>query len=279
MLLLPLLGKIDLVHATVPAFYPLGAVIGGYLFGMSMAWAGGCAAGVWYKAGEGDFSALLAGLGMAVGAAAMEEGPLRPLREALQNALTTEALRGATLSHLLRLQSGWPLTSLVAVLFLVYLFRQPSAAPSGASWGWKRTGLLMGGLGLLSWLLARRVDAPFGMAVIPGAVDMVEYTAKGEGYRLGWFLFILTGIPLGGYVAARRSGPVSLEISADGGLWKAVAGGLLLGSASSLAAGCTVGHSLIGVPLLSVGSLVTTAFIILGSWTGGYIEKRLNSFS
>lgn len=273
MLLLPALTAFGLIRPAIPAFYPLGAVIGGYLFGMSMSWAGGCAAGVWYKAGEGDFSALLAGLGMAVGAAAMEEGPLLPLREALQGPLTTEALRGATLPHLLGLQSGWPLISLVAVLFLIYLFRQPSAAPSGSSWGWKRTGLLMGGLGLFSWLFARRVDAPFGMAVIPGAVDLVEYTAKGEGYRLGWFLFILIGIPLGGYLAARRSGPVSPEISADGGLWKAVAGGLLLGSTSSLAAGCTVGHSLIGVPLLSVGSLVTTVFIILGSWTAGHLER------
>jgi hypothetical protein len=211
---------------------------------------------------------------MAVGATAMEEGPLRPLREALQVPLTTEALRGATLSHLMGLQSGWPLISLIAILLLVYLFRRPSAAPSGASWGWKRTGLLMGGLGLVSWLLARRVDAPFGMAVIPGAVDLVEYTAKGEPFRLGWFLFILTGIPLGGYLAARRSGPVSLEVSADGGSLKALTGGLLLGSTASLAAGCTVGHSLIGVPLLSVGSLVTTAFMILGSWTGGYIERR-----
>lgn len=273
MLLLPALTAFGLIRPAIPAFYPLGAITGGYLFGMSMSWAGGCAAGVWYKAGEGDLSALLAGLGMAIGAAAMEEGPLRPLREALQGLLTAEALRGETLPHLLRLQSGWPLVSLVAILLLVYLFRQPSAAPSGASWGWKRTGLLMGGLGLLSWLLARRVDAPFGMAVIPGAVDMVEYAAKGEAFRLGWFLFILIGIPLGGYLAARRSGPVSPEISDDGGPLRALTGGLLLGSTSSLAAGCTVGHSLIGVPLLSVGSLVTTAFILLGSWTAGYFAR------
>jgi uncharacterized membrane protein YedE/YeeE len=275
MLLLPALAAFGWIRPAIPAFYPLGAIIGGYLFGLSMSWAGGCAAGVWYKAGEGDLSALLAGLGMAVGATALEEGPLLPLREALQGPLTTESLRGETLPHLLGFQSGWPLISLVAVLLLVYLFRQPSAAPSGASWGWKRTGLLMGGLGLISWLLARQVDAPFGMAVIPGAVDMVEYTAKGEPFRLGWFLFILIGIPLGGYLAARRSGPVSLETSADGRPLRALTGGLLLGATASLAAGCTMGHSLIGVPLLSVGSLVTTAFIVLGSWTGGYIEKRL----
>ena len=52
---------------------------------------------------------------------------------------------------------------------------------------------------------------------------------------------------------------------------------LLLGIGASLAGGCTVGHSLVGVPLLSVGSIVTTVFIVLGSWTAGYfeIEKRI----
>ena len=49
-------------------------------------------------------------------------------------------------------------------------------------------------------------------------------------------------------------------------------GGLLLGVGASLAAGCTVGHSLVGLPLLSVGSIVTTFFIILGSWTVGVFQ-------
>jgi uncharacterized membrane protein YedE/YeeE len=274
MLLLPVLTKANLIHLTVPAFYPLGAIVGGYLFGLSMTWAGGCAAGVWYKAGEGDLSSLIAALGMAIGAAGMEEGPFRPFRETFQQTLTPESLRSVTLPHLLSLQDDRPLALLLALPLFLYLLRKRSIAPSGSSWGWKRTGILMGGLGLLSWLLARFSGAPYGMAVIPGAVDLVEYTAKGESYRLSWFLFILLGIPVGGYLAARRAGPVSLEMSDGKSLLRSFAGGIMLGFTASLAAGCTVGHSLIGLPLLSIGSLVTTVFIILGSWTAGYIEMR-----
>ena len=34
------------------------------IFGLAMAWAGGCAAGVWYKTGEGKGGSLIALLGL-----------------------------------------------------------------------------------------------------------------------------------------------------------------------------------------------------------------------
>ncbi len=53
-----------------------------------------------------------------------------------------------------------------------------------------------------------------------------------------------------------------------------IVGGALLGIAASLAGGCTVGHSLAGIPLPSVGGLVTSVFIVLGSWSVGCLELR-----
>ena len=88
MLGVPLVFALGLSSPTYPAMFPIGAVVGGLLFGASMRWAGGCAAGVWYKVGSGSLGALTAVLGMAVGAAALELGPLVGLR-------TTRAIRGA----------------------------------------------------------------------------------------------------------------------------------------------------------------------------------------
>jgi uncharacterized membrane protein YedE/YeeE len=86
MLVVPLVFALGLSSPTYPAMFPVGAVLGGLLFGASMRWAGGCAAGAWYKIGSGSLGALIAVVGMAVGAFAFELGPFVGLRTAIQSA-------------------------------------------------------------------------------------------------------------------------------------------------------------------------------------------------
>jgi uncharacterized membrane protein YedE/YeeE len=75
LLLLPAIFATGLAHPAELPLLPLAAVVGGLVFGLSMRWAGGCAAGVWYKLGAGDAGALLAILGMALGALARASRP------------------------------------------------------------------------------------------------------------------------------------------------------------------------------------------------------------
>src|SRR5262249_44941455 len=63
--LLPLVFGTGLARPVELPLKPAAAVVGGILFGAAMRWAGGCAAGVWYKLGAGDVGALLAVIGMA----------------------------------------------------------------------------------------------------------------------------------------------------------------------------------------------------------------------
>ena len=42
------------------------------------------------------------------------------------------------------------------------------------------------------------------------------------------------------------------------------AGGLLMGVGAGISGGCNLGHSLVGVPLLSLGSMTTTVAMLLG---------------
>ncbi|MBT8465722.1 MAG: YeeE/YedE family protein [Myxococcales bacterium] len=86
MLVVPAVFAVGLSSPTYPSMFPIGAVLGGLLFGASMRWAGGCAAGVWYKIGSGSLGALIAVLGMAVGATAFELGPFAAVRTAVQSA-------------------------------------------------------------------------------------------------------------------------------------------------------------------------------------------------
>ena len=49
------------------------------------------------------------------------------------------------------------------------------------------------------------------------------------------------------------------------------AGGLLMGVGAGIAGGCNLGHSMVGVPLLSMGSIVTT----LAMGTGVFVTWRI----
>lgn len=53
------------------------------------------------------------------------------------------------------------------------------------------------------------------------------------------------------------------------------AGGVIMGVGAAIAGGCNLGHSMVGVPLLSVGSIVTTVAIIAGVVAAAQVADRL----
>ena len=139
MLVLPILARLEWVELTVPSFYPLGAILGGYLFGLAMGWAGGCAAGIWYKWGAGSWRSFVAVLGLVAGAVTTESGPLRGMREQVQGELNSAGMHTATLGGVLHAEwMAYPL----AGLLLLWLARSRVSAPPGA-WTWPRTGMAL----------------------------------------------------------------------------------------------------------------------------------------
>jgi hypothetical protein len=252
MLIVPLVFALGLSSPTYPAMFPIGAVAGGLLFGASMRWAGGCAAGIWYKIGSGSLGALTAVLGMAIGAAAFELGPFVGLRTAVQSA--GPAVSSAPLDTL------WAWAPVAGLLLVALLWR---AAPGQAgAWSWRRTGVAMGLVGIVAWPLSSLAARDFGMAVVPGTVSLVAEPLR---RLMSWDVLFVLGIPLGAFVAARRSGPVTASKVSALSASKHFAGGLGLGVGASLAAGCTVGHGLTGIPLLAPGSMLAIVSIFAGS--------------
>ena len=252
MLIVPLVFVLGISSATYPSFFPVGAVLGGLLFGVSMKWRGGCAAGVWYKVGAGSLGALAAIVGMAIGATLLELGPLSNLRVAVHSfgpQVSSAPLGGVW---------AWAPVAGVAVLLLL-----SRAAPGKAGeWSWRRTGLLIGVVGALAWPLSSLAARDFGMAVIPGTVELL---AQPLARILSWDVSFVLGIPVGAFVAARQAGPIVVSKVSLSDSAKRFAGGLGLGVGASVAAGCTVGHGLTGVPLLAPGSIVAIVSIFAGS--------------
>ncbi len=263
LLLLPIVFGSALAHSAELPLEPTAAIVGGALFGASMRWAGGCAAGVWYKLGAGDVGALLAVLGMGLGATAAEVGPLRTLRLSLQETVTPA---GAWIPP--------PFVTLVIGLALVAALARVTDGRAGA-WSWRRTGLWIGVTATMAWPISAAAGRDFGLAVVPGTAGLVS-AVSGRGFP-AWDLLLVLGVLIGGWLAVRAGGAVVRSAPKSDVLLKRLAGGLGLGVGASIASGCTVGQGLAGLALLAPSSVVVMASIFAGSAAAALIARRLEA--
>lgn len=247
---LPLVFHLGWARPAVLPLMPVAALLGGLLFGASMRWAGGCAAGVCYKLGAGDLGGLLAAMGLVLGALAAEAGMLAALRASLQQHSVPVAATGAGVVPLL-----------VGLASLVALWR--TADGRMGAWGWRRTGLLVGAIAAVTWPLAALAGRSFGLAVLPGATGLAS-AAIGRPFS-SWDAALVAGIVAGGWAAARSRGPVALSAPPPPQQLRRFLGGLGLGVGGALAGGCTVGHALAGLGILSPASVLVTLAIFAGS--------------
>lgn len=269
MLVVPPLFLLGLASPGLPAFYPLGALLGGLLFGLSLRWAGGCSASLFHRAGAGQLGAFAGLIGLALGASLFELGPLDGLRAGVQ-------AQGRGLAHWdLTTSMGVPL-SLVAPLcgavLLALCWRVGAAADARRS-PWRSTGLGLGTVASLGWVLSALCARDYGLSELPGLLGLMRIASRGAPPRAAFDMLFVLALPLGGFLASRRSAgrPVSRPPDA-GALVQHLLGGVGLGVGASLAAGGTLGHLLTGVPLLATGSLVTAAAIMAGARLGAFVR-------
>jgi len=265
LLLLPVVFATGLARPAELPLKPMAAVVGGVLFGASMRWAGGCAAGVWYKLGAGDLGALLAILGMALGATASDSGPLLGVRALLQEAIAAAP--------------SWrpsPALSVGAGLFLLAALARLADGRAGA-WSWRKTGLWVGVAAAIAWPVSAAAGRAFGLAVVPGTTGLLSAVA-GRPFP-AWDGLLVLGVLIGGWLAARQNGRVALSAPKSAAMLKRFAGGLGLGIGASIATGCTVGQGLTGLALLAPSSFVVMGAIFGGSTVAALIARRLEAAS
>lgn len=251
-------------HLGLPPLFILASAIGGFLFGISMYYSAGCGAGIFYKIGEKNSGAILSVFGFILGIYLIEFSFLNPLKTYAQSRGVMNQSPLWTLEHPLYIAG---LSSIVSAVLLIFLLKKADISPKGAHWGWKKTGIWIGLVGIIGWILALLAQAPFGMAIIPGVMDAVNLD-------MSWgFLFVI-GILLGSFYSTRHNESKRFSWPKKSIIGKRLLGGLGLGLSGSIAAGCTVGHGLTFVPLLGIGSIVTIVFIFLGSGLVGYLTRK-----
>ena len=242
--------------AVVP-FWPLAAVIGGFVFGIGMVYASGCSSTVWYRIGNGNLGALTALIGFALGEVAINYGPLSGVRRLLRGTeVTLPNHTPATLPN--ALVAGW------------WLARQKAGTYLGG-WDWKWAGLGLGLIGVLAWLVAWPTGWQYGIGIVGATGNLVMSLFWGP-QALNWGSFVVLTMPVGAFFAAWQMGELSWKIPRPRSALRMLIAGITMGASAALAGGCNTGHSLTGVPTLALSSLTATLCIFGGAWLGTYLR-------
>ena len=256
LLLLPMLValNVDLFSSAddLPAIglFPVAQVVGGLLFGVGMALAGGCITGILWKTGAGSIATAIAIAGFVVGELLVRGGPLEGLATSLDDAVAQPSQQ--TLYDLLDV-SYVPLALLLGSIGLLLLGR-------GSRDG-LRAGALLGLLGAVTWVVAGWADYTYGLGFVGAPTNIGDAVDAGDPGELGFAAFLAIGVLAGGAAAIR--GPMRLPDPARS--LRAGVGGVAMGIGGTLAHGCNIGNGLTGVPLLSLGSILAITMMAAGA--------------
>ncbi|MHA2365961.1 MAG: YeeE/YedE thiosulfate transporter family protein [Candidatus Hodarchaeales archaeon] len=259
---------------------------GGFIFGIGMVLASGCASGVCYKAGEGLYTALIAIVGFAIGGLLIDEFGL-PIIDLKRETYLDDP--NMAIPDLLGFNADeyWIIGLIIGILGLmfiaIYHYNQLSIEIQAGvtdlswfknQWPWWVVGGGVGIVGIIAFLTRK---APPGCGCQSPGLGMTEGIV--HFYNLDWSTFLVLGTILGAFLGAYLLGGRGMnfkfEITHPKNMVKALIGGMLMGAGAMITAGCNVGHLMGGIPHLSIGSFITVGFMILGNWSAVLVLGRV----
>jgi len=269
-------AKLGVITLNPMPFNAIGNIIGAYIFGLGMVLAGGCASGVTYRIGEGMTTSWLAGLSFGLTAAAVQGGVLSFLQRGISkfNVMVNHASEvykqgsGATLADVFRID---PL--LMAIIFAAALWIYTFATKTTkreTKMDWRLAGILLAALGVFAWWTSSHAGRIYGLGITGGWVNIMNVlTTKA---KVNWIGAEVLGIIIGAAISAVAGKEFKLRMPKNPITYvQVLVGGAMMGLGASLAGGCNIGHSLTGVSLMAISSIVSTIFFILGNWTMAWI--------
>lgn len=261
----------------------LGAVLGSFLFGIGIILASGCATGTWYRAGEGLIGSWVALLMYMLSAAAMRYGALKDV----QRGITQYARINDNLAGSLGISVWWlvGLLSLVTSWFVYKSLSKPMLKVATLPpkykgvrhWLFEKryhpfsTAVAIGVIALLAWPLSESTGRVGGLVITSPSANLINFLVTGETKGLNWGVFLVLGIFLGSYIAAKGSREFRWRLPDIKTLYHSLIGGLAMGIGASLAGGCTIGNGLAATAVMSSKGWIALLFMILGAWFAAHI--------
>ncbi len=263
------------------SFQPGGAIIGGLIFGVGMVLAAGCASGITYRIGQGMMGSMVAAIGFTLGIVMTSWGVLANARIFLQaenlGQITLFGPFNAEITPIFMLIIG-----LIGIALMIYFWVWPAIkkkrdaneplikfqnfkeAIFKKAYPWWVTGILIGLI-----LTAGYVASNGVVCFICGWTQIYQWLVA-ETF-VGWSGFIIIGIIIGSFISTIIAKEFKFRAPDGFTLLKQFIGGGLMGFGAITAAGCNISNILGGVPQLSIHSIVTGAFIIIGCWITVYL--------
>lgn len=277
-----------------PSLNWLGALVGGFLFGIGMVYAGGCASRNLARVGGGDLRSLVTLLLIGLFAYMTIGGLLGPVRNAVERATSLDLAAAGTATQglgdlLARVAPVAPGTAALALGVIAALglaafcfadadFRaSPKNIAAGlgigllVTAGWALTGLAFDEL-------ADKPVAPISLTFVRPTGDTMEWLGRFTALGLpGFGVASVIGAILGAFLVAVANGSFKIQTFADtGDTLRNMGGAALMGIGGVTAGGCTVGQGITGLSTLAAGSVLALAGIVVGGRYGlARLERAL----
>lgn len=270
-------------------FVPLANIIGGFIFGIGIVLAGGCASGIVYRVGEGQVSTMTAIIGFFFGVVMTTEGLLSPVYRYLKSFKVEIA--GKTNPALWDIfGSGptvkWATIGVFSLAVLAFVMKgRPTFGRNSKTFSWGLTGLLIGLLTVVAWLASSYFGGvPRGLAIttpLREFFNAVLYKSSHSSFPefsfLGifqgtWGVFFIFAVPIGALLSALALKEFKWKIPQAKEFMTVFFGSILMGVGAVIAGGCNLGHGVTGFSTMAVASIVSITAIILGNWTMVYFK-------
>lgn len=267
-----LFAQTGLIALNPPALNWLGNILGGYIFGLGMVLAGGCASGVTYRTGEGMTTAWLAAIFYGLTAYATNSGLFSPWKKwistfnvVVQNNQSIYAPKtGPTLATVLNI-NPWIVALIFAALLIWYVFGTKTSERS-TKLNWIVAAILIAVLAPIAWWTSAKAGRNYGLGITGGWVNLFSVYTNNK--PLSWDGAEIIGIILGALISSIAGKEFKLRMPKNPKTYlQVIVGGIFMGFGAATAGGCNIGHFLTGVPQLAISSILASIFFILGNWT------------
>lgn len=272
-------GKVQFTAGT----FSLVAIIGGaFVFGIGIILAGGCATGTWYRAGEGLIGSWAALAFYMITAAMMKTGVLAGVTTSVSSVGVVNNSMAETL-HV----NTWILIAVLVLVVAAVLTKYarrpkvkiPQLKPkkSGLAhilfekrWSPFVTAILVGLIAAIAWPISEATGRMFGLGVTVPTANILQYAVTGDNQFLNWGMFLVLGLFIGSFIAAKASGEFRWRVPNAKTMVTSSAGGVLMGVGASLAGGCSIGNGLVMTAMMTWQGWIALVFMILGVWVASY---------
>ncbi|HXX81048.1 MAG TPA: YeeE/YedE family protein [Thermodesulfovibrionales bacterium] len=270
-------------------FVPIANVLGGFLFGLGIVLAGGCASGIVYRLGEGQIGAMIAIVGFFFGIGMTTDGMLSPVREYLKSFKVE--IFGVSNPAIWDLFGGgpaakWGTIAVFIIVMLAFVFKgKPSFGKSGKGYAWGLTGVFVGLLTIVAWEVSSVFGGtPRGLAITTPLRELFNSMLANSthspfrefsfiGIFTGtWGVFFILSVPFGAWISAVGLKEFKWKTPPAKEVITVLFGSILMGIGAVIAGGCNLGHGVTGMSTMSLASLVAIISIMLGNWVMVYFK-------